>query len=283
MNCPHCQYLLWELPEPRCPECGRAYETTDFAFPPGAVHFLCRDCGQPYLGDDDVGLPRPRTFACVRCGGAVEAARMPVRCVTDGVHGNPLRVGTPWEHRCRVGYIQSFVDGVARLCTQPGDYFRRCLGQDTFGAAVFSVACAYFGTAVFLGLVFLLHRCGLLGPLGFAAALLRPAALVVLAALIPVLTVGWTYVYSCLIQAVLWCLGQRRVELQRTVHAVALGSAVLPALLSLPLVGLPWYVAVVSTGVENLHQAPRPRALLAAALPVLAALNLALAAFLAAW
>ena len=277
MNCPRCQYLLWELRDNRCPECALPFEATDYAFPPGAVNFVCPDCGESYLGNDERGLPEPRRFDCVSCGRLLAAASMPVRPIRDGVRGVPLRIGTPWEHRKHVGFIRGFVDGVSRLAIQPGEYFRQCQSGCLSGAAAFSVICAYGATVLLLLLLVLM---GGLGPAGLlSSASWRVELLLFLFILVPVGQLMWNYCYGLLIQMVLFCLGRRGSETERSVHAVAYGSAVLPAMVLMPPLGLLWYVSVVASGVENLHGTSRGQALLATLIPFLVAANVLLAAY----
>lgn len=279
MNCPGCDYLLWELPENRCPECGLTHKTTDFAFPPGAVHFACRPCGQTYLGNDERGLPTPPQFDCVGCRQPIDAGDMSVRPVREGARGRHVRFGTPWEHRRDVGFLRGFVDGIARLAMQPGEYFRQCYGEGhRSGSAVFSILCAYVTTLVlYLGL----RLVSALVPAALGTLSFGRSDLFFLVLLIPVATVGWNYAYGLLIQAVLFCLGQRGAGADRSVQAVAFGSAVLPALVLLPPVGLAWYVSVVASGVEHLHGVSRNRAMVASLVPVLLAANLVIVVLIA--
>lgn len=274
MNCPRCDYLLWELQDDRCPECALPFEATDFAFQMSAVHFVCRDCGQSYLGNDERGLPKPRRFDCVRCRRALDAGRMLVRPIRDDARGRQIRSGTPWEHRDDVGLVRGFLDGVARLAIQPGEYFRQCYDDGNHsGAATFSIICAYVAAGLLgFGLVF----AAAIAPGSFAIANAGPLGmkfLLFLLMLIPVAQITWNYSYGLLIQVVLFCLGQRDGRPQQSVRAVALGSAVLPALVLLPPVGLAWYVSVVASGVEHLQGVTRGRAILASLVPVLLAAN----------
>ncbi|MFQ5382453.1 MAG: YIP1 family protein [Phycisphaerae bacterium] len=277
MNCARCDYLLWELPEARCPECATPFKVTDFAFPPDGVHFLCPSCGQAYLGNDGHGLPSPRRFACVACGRQLDAVRLMVRPQYDGVRGTPFRGGTPWEHRDQFGRVQAFLDSLARLATQPGEYFRQSYADGSrSGALVFSILCAYAATAILVcGLLLM----GALRPTGMipTALVSAPRFLIFLIVFIPFAQIAWTASYGLLIQAVLFCLGQRNSDPEHSVRAVAYGSAVFPALVLLPPVGLLWYIAVVASGVENLHGTSRRRAVTATLVPVLLAANILLA------
>ena len=273
MNCVRCDYFLWNLPENRCPECGVHFEVTDYAFEKDSVHFVCRHCEQPYLGNDDRGLPFPRQFHCVKCEQPLNAAEMLVRPLDEKALGQPLRFGTPWEHRSRVGLISAFLDGIARLAIQPGEYFRLSAVGQNQGATAFSVSCAYVATILFLLVLALFQSGGLIGWLPNARKLLGfPNVLLVLAA-VPMIQIIWNYFYGMSIQAVLWSMGQTDSDSEQSIRAVAFASAVLPAVLLLPPVGLVWYVLVVTSGIEQLHATSRGRALAATLIPMLLAGN----------
>src|SRR5262245_1976845 len=123
MKCTACGYLLWGLSEGRCPECAAAFEATEYAFTPGSVAFVCA-CGAAYAGTDANGWPQPQRFECPACGDAVDAGGMAVRPIAEGAYGEPLRFGTAWEQRDRVGFVRGFADDLARLTTQPEKFFR---------------------------------------------------------------------------------------------------------------------------------------------------------------
>ena len=276
MNCVRCQYLLWDLPEPRCPECGLDFDVTDYAFPKRAVAFICNHCGESYLGTDESGLPAPRRFECTRCHNELDAAWMPVRPLKDEVRGESVRLGTPWERRRRVGFVRSYLDGVARLALQPGDYFRLSSAASDHGEMIFSVLSAYVAAAVLLGVLALVQQSGLLAWLPSATEVFRPKPMILFAITVPLAQIVWNHAYGLLIQAVLAILGQQGSDYGSSVRAVAFGSAVLPAVLLLPPVGLLWYVNVVSSGVQHLHSTSKGQALIATMIPMLAAGNLLL-------
>lgn len=283
MNCVRCDYLLWNLPQCRCPECGLAFETTDYAFPKGAVHFVCPHCEQSYLGTDDRGLPQPRRFDCVGCGHPVDAARMAVRPIEESAAGEPLRFGTAWQRRRRVGLLRGYIDALAQLALNPSEYLRLASANRNDGTLVFSVASAYLAAVVFLGVIVLFRNIGLAAWIPDPSGLLTFPWVIYLAFAVPLAHMAWTYLYGLLIQAVLWSLGQQDCELESSVRAVALGSAVLPAVLLFPPVGLVWYLVVVCSGLEQFHEMPRTRALTAALVPMLVAANALLFVWLSCW
>jgi hypothetical protein len=277
MNCVRCGYLLWNLPSNRCPECGLGFEATDYCFAPGSVAFVCRDCGQACDGGDGQGFPAQRRWTCSGCGHELNAAEVLVRPLRDDAHGDPVHLGTPWEHRHRIGFVRAFLDGVARLAMQPAEYFRLSSACHGNGEMVFSVLCAYVACGLVVGILLLLQGGGLLGWLPDLRALLGWRALLLVGALVPIGQIVWNYVYGLLILAVLLVLGRPRSDYESSVRAVAFGSAVLPAVLLFAPVGLLWYINVVSSGVEHLQGTSRAQALVATLIPILLAGNLALA------
>lgn len=101
-RCRSCGYLLRDLPEPRCPECGRRFDADDaatvwlptrpnavlrwFIQPPGRVGraipliaVLLTAWGTRLPGDDDFFLPAALYLA--KCGIAVACVTIPLRCI----------------------------------------------------------------------------------------------------------------------------------------------------------------------------------------------------------
>lgn len=46
MKCIKCDYPLWNLREPRCPECGESFDVRDWRYNSKHVAFLCTHCQQ---------------------------------------------------------------------------------------------------------------------------------------------------------------------------------------------------------------------------------------------
>lgn len=272
MNCPQCHYLLFGLSEPRCPECGREFDVTDFAFPAGAVHFLCPYCRQAYAGNDEFGLPRPRTFECVRCHRHVSASSMSVRPAREEVSGESLRFGNVWELRQRTGVPRAFVASVAQLAVQPAEFFRLAYGSDRSAAMNFGLACGY-ATTVLVLLEWVIFA-GLFPNSGLPTSreLLQPGTFMMLSVAVPVLLFVGAYAYAILIHLTLVCTAGPSVDFEQSVQIVAYSTAVLPALV-LPPVGLVWFIATVAVGLRHMHGLSRGRALAAAIIPALFFLN----------
>lgn len=49
MKCASCGYSLWNLREPRCPECGESFNVEDWTFESGTVRFHCNACDYPLM------------------------------------------------------------------------------------------------------------------------------------------------------------------------------------------------------------------------------------------
>ena len=77
MYCMQCNYLLFNLTRPVCPECGRAFRVGDYRFEPGCVEYLCPGCLTPLDG----GPPTPDRAGrpCAQCGTPLNADTLTVR------------------------------------------------------------------------------------------------------------------------------------------------------------------------------------------------------------
>lgn len=275
MNCPKCGYLLFGLAECRCPECGSAFQSTDFAFPPQSVHFLCPHCQKPYFGTDVHGLPNPRSFNCVRCHNTLRAAQMPVRPIREGVMGEPLRFGIPWEHLGPRRIVPAFVQTVTQAALWPGNFFRMAYAADRGAALLFA--------AIMAGLTLLLAAICLLAlrsvyPPALSGLPPRYFAFTSLAGAILVgsgIWAAWCWLYAQAIGIILTLLSVREYEMESVVAATAYASAVLPAL-AMPLVGLPWYLILIAAGLREMTPAGPAAAWTAAVLPILILMNAAI-------
>ncbi|MFI4915341.1 MAG: hypothetical protein ACIAS6_02400 [Phycisphaerales bacterium JB060] len=98
MRCPRCQYALWNLTEPTCPECGRGFELGEWDFSGCDARFACAACGDRLPGT----TPRALPLACPACGEAVDARAAPV---VPGESGDGVpRVGDP-DRLTRIGGV----------------------------------------------------------------------------------------------------------------------------------------------------------------------------------
>lgn|GEM_PF-5879892 len=89
MRCPDCQYELWNLNTPVCPECGRGFELGEWDFSETDARFACASCGERLPGATLDTLPTE----CPACGEPVDAR---AASVVAGVSGKDVpRVGEP--------------------------------------------------------------------------------------------------------------------------------------------------------------------------------------------
>jgi hypothetical protein len=63
MKCQSCGYPLWNLKQPRCPECGEHFAVTAWRFKSGTVRFRCPEC-EALLDADEPGAGWTRCSAC---------------------------------------------------------------------------------------------------------------------------------------------------------------------------------------------------------------------------
>jgi hypothetical protein len=268
MNCARCGYLLFGVSSGRCPECGVLFSATDYSFPRGGVHFLCPHCGQGYLGVDQYGLPYPRAFRCAKCQKPIRASEMAVRPIRDGVLGESLRFGTPWDHRGRLGALRAYFLTMTAVCTRPGEFFRSTYGSDRTGALVFATLAVILSQLVWLPLAVVLDY---LYP--FAPALSMRQLAVQFTGWLIVLGVAWmiwlhAYAYSmCLM---LWMMGAQHADFESALEVSGFATAVL----AIPPVGPIWYFAVVARGLQEAYDLHPGRAWIAAAMLPLAIINL---------
>jgi hypothetical protein len=120
MRCRGCGYSLWNVPGRTCPECGRPFRPSEFRFRPNAVEFCCAGCGQQYYGTDPDGLPQPRAFDCVKCGGACELDAMVLRAAPGVDEANVAADEIPWTDRARLGWFKAYRGTVGMALTRPG-------------------------------------------------------------------------------------------------------------------------------------------------------------------
>ena len=144
MQCKHCDYLLFNLTQPVCPECGRAFDHERYRFEPGSVSFNCPHCDQEYYGNDRQGLPYPREFTCVRCGEAVTLRELRVVPKGDDAYGEPAG-DSPWDHRRRLGLVKAWWQTLVMTLIKPGLLFRTHQGKSNMEAWLFAVISNYVG------------------------------------------------------------------------------------------------------------------------------------------
>ena len=144
MQCRQCDYLLFNLPRPVCPECGTPFDTEAYRFDLGAVSFNCPQCDQSYYGNDARGLPWPRRFTCVQCQRPVSLQELRVVPQRPDAFGYPLGE-SPWDRRQELGFVRAWWDTFKMTLARPGEFFRSHQGTSSGDAWIFAVTSMYIG------------------------------------------------------------------------------------------------------------------------------------------
>ena len=287
MHCKYCEYLLFNLTQPICPECGRSFDIEWYRFKPGEVSFNCPHCDQEYYGNDERGLPYPRQFTCVQCNQPVTLQQMRV------VPKHPDAVGvfgdlSPWDRRRQTGLIKAWWQTFTMTLIRPGQFFRTHSGRSIKEAWLFAMITYYiafasvfvYATVIFAGLGTLLTA---LGPAGGAAPPVFPFALMVLLygclAIVgpPILPFVFAGISTCTIHLALLFLAPKRKPMDYTLRTAM--YAVGPyALCVIPFcgdqAGSIWTLVTLIFGVKEVHGISGWRSSIAVLWPVVALLGL---------
>lgn len=124
MRCATCDYPLWNLTTRNCPECGQAFQPSDFEFTPNSVQFCCPHCEQAYYGTTSRGHLHPIEFDCVSCGAHIhmdECVLRPAEGVTDD-QTTPVRI--PWLDRRKEGRTKAWFRMIGWSLIRPGRSMR---------------------------------------------------------------------------------------------------------------------------------------------------------------
>lgn len=284
MRCLHCDYLLFNLSRPVCPECGRDFDVAAYRFEPGDVSFHCPHCDQAYYGNDAQGLPSPRVFDCVKCYAAVRLQALRVVPCTPTAMGEVAGV-IPWEGR-RPGQGQAaWWTTVKMLLFEPTKLFRTTMSRSTRDAWVFALIATYLGTlmsAVYSLIAMWALDTGWPGvspggglPVGTADILFMVAA-VAIGPLIA--TTAGAYIGAALIHVALLLIAPQRRDFDCTVrlsmYAMA-GNVILVVPFLGDYVGAVWGVVISIIGIREWHRTTGWRAALAQLWPLVALAGLA--------
>ncbi|MEX0775172.1 MAG: hypothetical protein WD042_05600 [Phycisphaeraceae bacterium] len=108
MHCRTCGYALWNLSEPRCPECGTGFDLRTYRFTPGTVAFACPHCGHLHGGAGERYLPAETEQAqCLGCGQAMDVKAMRVIPMVDNAQAL-VADRVPWEDRRHLGIWKAY-------------------------------------------------------------------------------------------------------------------------------------------------------------------------------
>jgi hypothetical protein len=279
MNCTNCGYLLFNLRQPQCPECGQAFEITDYRFPPGEVAFGCPDCGQEYYGNDQQGLPSPRAFECVSCRRALTLQHLAVIPKSDAVLGS-IAGSSPWDRCKELGYWTAWWESWKMIMGSPSRFFRDHGDQTYTGAWFFSM------TSMYIGLIpYMIYQTLILwgvskvatmtpgGPTGAAFPIqMLVITYVVSGVLIPLFAPYLAgAIWAVLIQPALWLLAPNRKSMDHTMRVAMYGMAPY-ALYLIPIcggaVGGIWTLVAMIIGVREVHRTSGWRASIAVLWPI---------------
>jgi hypothetical protein len=200
VNCRTCGYALFNLTEPRCPECNTPFDVTNYTFRPGTVKFVCSYCGESYEGDDAQGLPANREFPGAKCSKLLSVSTMcvvPMAANAVGTLNRPVAV--PWEEPGQMGLVRRWWKTVTFASRDPVLFYRVLRHVDDVKKAIgFAAVCTLFNTTWFGALMTLMLldnpavlRMGIVGPSsGFTLQLL----LAVIGIVVPIVTVLTTII-----------------------------------------------------------------------------------------
>lgn len=284
MRCRQCDYLLFNLTHPGCPECGRPFSIEEYRFEPAAVSFHCPHCDQPYYGNDDRGLPVPRAFTCVTCQNEIALDELRVVPERDDAMGF---IGSTWDNRQQHGLWSAWWATFKQLLLHPSSFYREHAGKSIREAWLFSMIASYLGMVPAMAVQILLMW-GLFSGLSFAvpgAAPLPPGllammvivyGLVALVAPLIMMFIGAGF-YALTIQLALLCLVPHRKPIDATFR-VGMYSFGAYALSAVPICGSYvcgiWQLVIMIVGIKEVHQTTGWRAAIAVLWPVVVVLVL---------
>lgn len=243
MRCRQCAYPLWNLTEPRCPECGTGFDLRTYRFRPGAVAFGCPHCGALHGGAGPNYLPAETdTATCQACAQPMSVPHMKVVPLTEDAEAADTG-DIPWEHRSELGWFKAWYRTCFKSMTEPGD-LGRALGPHSgfwdayWFAALTGLAGALVNAVVALtclGVLFAMASAAGAGapPQVSPSEMLLQLAVQLLAIplsfVTPFLMVG---IVGGIAHLILMITGERRAGFETTALAVLYGSG-------------PWILAVI--------------------------------------
>ncbi len=146
MYCAHCNYLLFNLTRPVCPECGTAFKVTDYTFEPGSVAFACPACRTILPAPGPVGILRSRRITCPECHATCPVDEVMVQPRVDGAAGVlENRTGTartPFES------LQDWWDVCRESMTAPEQLLLHRVHHPTGHALAFAMVTVFLATLI---------------------------------------------------------------------------------------------------------------------------------------
>lgn len=205
MRCRQCDYPLWNLTEPRCPECGAGFDLRTYRFTPGHVAFGCPHCGALHGGTGPSYLPSENDAAtCQSCGQLMSVPQMRVVPLSDDAEGASAGANLPWEQRGAIGWFRAWYRTCFMAMTSPGELGRELARGVSFGSAYWFAAITMLIASV-AGAIYTATCFGMLAAMGPQSGALSQqdidelmmqtigqVALIPLVLLAPLLTAGIT-------------------------------------------------------------------------------------------
>lgn len=224
MRCRTCDYVLFNLREPVCPECGTAFDIRSYKFRKETVAFACPHCEALHGGEGDRYLPATTDSAqCQACGREMTVAAMRVVPLVplDQVEAI-LETLVPWEERQRIGRLSAWWKTITMSMFRPGELGRRIDGTTSLrqaywfatwvitpGVVVHGVLFAAIFAVIAIGLALGGGGSGSSGAMGGTVLLLMIVGFTLLtaAAVILIFPLGVLF-YACLGHLTLRLLGK---------------------------------------------------------------------------
>ncbi len=279
MRCRNCDYSLWNLRTPTCPECGAAYRPSDHEFVANSVRFCCPHCDQAYYGTGPTGHLEPDRFECVRCGKRIAMDEM-VLLPAEGLQERQTQAAcNPWLERRVRGRFKGWWGTIGQSLIAPDRLARGTPEASSLGQA-------WWFTIVTLALTFAVSLIPLLCmfsvlpmmlarsmPPGGSAGMPAAGALAAMMAGFAVVGIVAGFVFT-LVFAWLWALithlmlrmgGSGHGPLRRTIQSIfySSGTIVVSAIPCVGNVAMLWWVVSAILMVRESHRVSGIRATVA--------------------
>ncbi|MFA9479918.1 hypothetical protein ACERK3_16665 [Phycisphaerales bacterium AB-hyl4] len=149
MQCRTCGYALWNLSQPRCPECGDGFDLRSYRYRPGTVAFACPHCQAHHAGQGDQYLPANSDEAtCSACGQTMAVTHMSVVPLSDDAWAVEAQA-LPWDNRRRVGFWRAWWRTFVMVLLRPTQLVDRLQPDSSYGVSyLFAFVCHLLGAVV---------------------------------------------------------------------------------------------------------------------------------------